>query len=60
MLLLTYKTISNVPAPIKMHPTKDLTVNCSWRNTNARINVKTTLSLSIGTTFEASPNCNAL
>ena len=42
------------------NPIKDFTVNCSWRNTNARINVKTTLSLSIGTTFEASPTCNAL
>ena len=50
-----YSTISSVPAPIKIHPIIDLIVNCSCRNTKARISVIITLSLSIGTTFEASP-----
>ena len=56
----SYKTMINVPAPIKTHPMKDLTVNCSCKNTKASTSVITTLSLSMGTTFEASPICKAL
>ena len=52
---LSYRTSNNVPAPIKMQPISDLVVNCSCRNTNASTSVMTTLSLSIGTTLEASP-----
>ena len=52
---LFYKTINNVPAVIKMHPITDFTVNCSCKKINAKINVITTLNLSIGTTLEASP-----
>ncbi len=54
-----YVTMSRVPAPIRMQPSSDLGVNSSCRNTNARSSVITTLSLSIGTTFDASPICNA-
>jgi hypothetical protein len=55
-----YITIINVPIPIRIHPINDLIVNSSCKNTNAKIKVITTLNLSIGTTFEASPNCKAL
>ena len=55
-----YKTITNVPAPIRIHPINDFAVNSSCKNINASIKVITTLSLSIGTTLEASPICNAL
>ena len=55
-----YKTIRSVPAPIRMHPKIDLTLNCSCKKIKARTSVITTLSLSIGTTLEASPTCNAL
>lgn len=54
-----YSTINSVPAPISTHPTTDLTVNSSCRNTNASTIVSTTLSLSTGTTFDASPSCRA-
>ena len=40
-------------------PIRDLAVNFSWRNTNASTSVITTLSLSTGTTFDASPICSA-
>lgn len=56
----TYRTITSVPAAIKTQPIKDLAVNLSCRNTKAKINVITTLNLSIGTTFDASPSCKAL
>ena len=55
-----YITIINVPIPIRIHPTNDLIVNSSCKNTNANTKVITTLNLSIGTTFDASPICNAL
>lgn len=55
-----YKTITNVPVAIKTQPINDFAVNCSCKNTNARTRVITTLNLSIGTTFDASPICNAL
>ena len=55
-----YKTIINVPAVISIHPIRDFAVNSSCKKINAKINVITTLNLSIGTTFEASPTCNAL
>lgn len=57
---IIYKTINSVPAPIKTQPINDLIVNSSCRNTKANTRVMTTLNLSIGTTFEASPICNAL
>ena len=56
----TYRTITSVPAAINTQPIKDLAVNLSCRNTKAKINVITTLNLSIGTTFDASPSCKAL
>ena len=49
-----------VPTVIRAEPTADFHVNLSWRNTNARISVITTLSLSIGTTLLTSPTCIAL
>ena len=54
------RTMIKVPSPIRMQPIKDLTVNCSCNNTKARTNVMTTLNLSMGTTLEAWPICNAL
>lgn len=54
-----YKTINNVPTPIKIHPIIDLAVNFSCKKTNASTSVITTLSLSIGTTLDASPICRA-
>jgi hypothetical protein len=55
-----YSTITSVPAPIRTHPIRDLTVNSSCRKMKAKTSVITTDSLSIGTTFEASPTCRAL
>ena len=55
-----YSTISNVPAPIKTQPIMDLVVNCSCKKIKAKTSVITTLNLSIGTTFDALPICNAL
>ena len=56
----SYRTITKVPTPIRIHPINDLIVNCSCKNTKAKTNVMTTLNLSMGTTFDASPSCNAL
>ena len=53
---VNYKTISKVPAAIRAQPAMDLGVNCSCRISAASIIVITTLSLSMGTTLEASPN----
>ena len=53
-------TINKVPAAIRTQPIIDLGVNFSCRKTNASISVITTLSLSIGTTLDASPSCRAL
>ena len=59
-LFTTYhKTISSVPAPMSRQPIRDLGVKRSCKNTNASTSVMTTLSLSIGTTFDASPICSA-
>ncbi len=58
--VIVYITINKVPAVIKIAPMADFAVNCSWRNINAKIKVRTTLNLSIGTTLDASPICNAL
>ena len=55
-----YKTISRVPAPIRMQPSTDLVVTFSCRKTKASTIVMTTESLSIGTTFDTSPSCRAL
>ena len=54
-----HKTISSVPAPMSKQPIRDLGVKRSCRNMNASTSVMTTLSLSIGTTFDASPICSA-
>lgn len=54
-----HKTISSVPAPMSKQPIRDLGVKRSCRNTNASTSVMTTLSLSIGTTFDASPICSS-
>ena len=58
--ICNYITIINVPIPIKTHPINDFIVKSSCKKTNANIKVITTLNLSIGTTFDASPICNAL
>ena len=55
-----YRTITRVPMPMRMQPMMDLVVTASCRNTKARIRVMTTLSLSMGTTLDASPICSAL
>ena len=56
----TYNTMHSVPAVISSEPIIDFAVICSWRKITAKINVITTLNLSIGTTLDASPCCNAL
>ena len=53
-------TIKSVPTAMSAQPAMDLGVNCSCKTTAASTMVITTLSLSIGTTLEASPICNAL
>ena len=58
--ICNYITIINVPIPIKTHPINDFIVKSSCKKTNANTKVITTLNLSIGTTFDASPICNAL
>ena len=50
-----YMTMSNVPPAMRMHPRMERGVSCSWSSTAARMMVITTLSLSIGTTFDTSP-----
>ena len=45
---------------IRLYRIRDFTVNCSCKKINAKINVITTLNLSIGTTLEASPVWSAL
>lgn len=54
-LVKNYKTITKVPAVIKIEPMSDFVLNSSCRKTNASTRVKRTLNLSIGTTFETSP-----
>ena len=58
--IFSYKTIINVPAAMRMQPMMDLALNFSFKKIKAKIKVMTTLSLSMGTTLEASPNCRAL
>ena len=55
-----HSTMNSVPAPIRMQPIRDFAVNSSCRKTKASTKVITTLSLSMGTTFEVSPTCRAL
>ena len=57
---INYNTINKVPAVISTEPINDFIVNCSCKNVKANIKVITTLNLSIGTTLDASPICNAL
>ena len=56
---LSHSTIISVPAPISTQPTTSFTDTSSCSSKNASTRVMTTLSLSIGTTFEASPTCSA-
>ena len=58
--IISYRTISIVPAPIRIHPATDFIVMFSCRRTTASIMVITTDSLSIGTTFDTSPICKAM
>ena len=53
-------TMTSVPAPIRIQPIRDFVVNSSCRKIKASTSVMTTLSLSTGTTLEASPICKAL
>ena len=57
---LIHKTMNRVPAVINIMPMTDLTVMLSCKKTKANMIVTTTLNLSTGTTFDASPICNAL
>ena len=50
-----YKIIIKVPIVINTPPKTVLTVRASFKITKANIMVITTLNLSIGTTFAASP-----
>ena len=50
-----YRTISSVPQAMRTHPRMERRVSCSWSSTAARMMVITTLSLSMGTTFDTSP-----
>ena len=52
--------MNKVPDVISMHPIIDFDVKSSCKNTKANTSVITILNLSIGTTFDASPNCKAL
>ena len=56
---LSHSTITSVPAPISTQPATAFTETSSCSSTNASTRVMTTLSLSSGTTFEASPICSA-
>ncbi len=53
------KAIINAPVVIKIEPIKIGAVIFSFKINPAKIIVKTKLSLSIGTTFEASPTFKA-
>ena len=55
-----HRTMTSVPAPIRIQPIRDFMVNSSCRKIKASTSVMTTLSLSTGTTLEASPICKAL
>ena len=54
-----HSTINRVPAVISAQPIRLLAVNGSRRTINASTSVITTLSLSMGTTLQASPICKA-
>ena len=56
----SYMTMRSVPTPISTQPMSDFGVKLSCKNTNASTSVMTTLSLSTGTTFDASPIFKAL
>lgn len=53
-------TINKVPAVISINPTADFAVKGSWKIRKAKMMVRTTLNLSMGTTLEASPIWSAL
>ena len=55
----SYNTMTSVPAVRRSAPTIDFTETFSCRKTKARMSVIATLSLSTGTTFDASPVCSA-
>ena len=54
-----HRTISSVPRPIRAQPARDFAVKRSCRKRKASASVMTTLSLSTGTTLDASPICSA-
>ena len=57
--ILFYNTMNKVPAAMSAQPIRLLAVNGSCRMKNASASVMTTLSLSMGTTLDAAPICNA-
>lgn len=50
---------TTAPAAISIPPTTVFRLSVSPKNIAANTSTKTTLSLSIGATFDASPSCNA-
>ena len=54
-----YSTINSVPAVMRAQPMRLLAVKGSCSTTKASARVMTTLSLSMGTTLDAAPTCNA-
>ena len=54
-----HSTINSVPAVMRAQPIRLLAVKGSCSTTKASARVMTTLSLSIGTTLDAAPICNA-
>ena len=56
----SYKISTKVPIVMSVPPIIALRVTTSFNTTNARTMVITTLNLSMGTTFDASPIYNAL
>ena len=57
--ILFYNTMNKVPAAMSAQPIRFLAVNGSCRMKNASASVMTTLSLSMGTTLDVAPICNA-
>lgn len=55
-----YHIITKVPIVINIQPTIVFRDKVSFRNTTARMTVRTMLNLSTGTTWDALPSCRAL
>ena len=60
LLNLSYIINSKVPVTIKINPNIDFLDSFSFKNIYANKIVTNMLNLSIGTTTEANPSCNAL